>query len=69
MIVDVNTLIPDGTGNFRLFGTPSISQGEVAFPGGPVVQPAQGIYLVPHNGSIKTVVDRNGSWLLTAKAR
>jgi hypothetical protein len=24
-----------------------------------VVQPAQGIYLVPHNGSIKTVVDRN----------
>jgi hypothetical protein len=58
-IADVNTPIPNGTGNFRLFGTPSISEGDVAFPGGPLAQPAQGIYFVPHGGSIKTIVDSN----------
>ena len=28
-IADTNTSLPDGTGNFRLFGTPSLSQGNV----------------------------------------
>jgi hypothetical protein len=59
-IADTNTPLPDGTGTFRLFGTPSLSQGNVAFPGSGVTEPiAQGAFFVPLGGPIRTVADRN----------
>jgi hypothetical protein len=60
ILADTNTPLPDGTDNFRLFGTPSLSQGNVAFSGATeLVQPAQGVYFAPLGGSIRTVADRN----------
>jgi hypothetical protein len=60
-IADTNTPLPDVTGNFRLFGTPSLSQGNLAFPASDVIGPlAQGAYFAPLGGSIiRTVADRN----------
>ena len=60
MIANTNTPLPDVTGNFRLFGTPSLSQGNLAFPASDVIGPvAQGVYFAPLNSSITTVADRN----------
>ena len=59
-IADTNTPLPDRTGNFRLFGTPSLSQGDVGFPASDVIGPvAQGAFLAHLGGGITTVADRN----------
>ena len=46
-IADTNTALPDGSGTFRLFGTPSLSQRNVAFPArGESGLIAQGVFFV-----------------------
>jgi hypothetical protein len=60
-VVDTNTPIPGGSGNFEnLFFPPSISGGEVAFFGGAFYSypPQQGIY-VDRNGALHKVADLN----------
>jgi hypothetical protein len=60
-IADTNTALPDGTGNFRLFGTPSLSHGNAAFSGSgeTASRVAQGAFFVPRGGPITTVADQN----------
>jgi len=59
-IADTNTALPDGAGNFRLFGTPSVSQGNAAFSGSGEITPiAQGVFFVPLGSSITTIADHD----------
>lgn len=60
MIADTNTALPDGTATFRLFGTPSLSHRNVAFPAsGTIASVAQGAFFVSLGSPIKTVADQN----------
>lgn len=59
-IADTNTALPDRSGNFRLFGTPSISQRNVAFPASDEISPvARGAFFVSRESPIKTIANQN----------
>ncbi|WP_239005404.1 PEP-CTERM sorting domain-containing protein [Gloeothece citriformis] len=58
VVVDTNTLIPQGIGNFRRFGAPALEEGRVAFRGeGFNFQ--EGIYLGTNPESLSVIADNN----------